>query len=436
MVCVTKKEPRASYSGFKRLIRYFVLRVNDNHWALCVYLRLSSHLRTKCRMTPAVTFAATATTKLVNMVITSFPEACATAAIIPKNFWRNKREGADDMYAKIRAVTSYLPAQIEHNSEIVDGRFMRKIGVESRHIAAADESAGDMALAAAEKIFAQYDIDRQATDFILLCTQHPDYQMPHTAAHIQSRLGLGKGVGTMDIALGCSGYVYGLAVAKGLIETGLARRVLFLTSSVYTKYINRRDTSVRPLFGDGSTATWIEAVDEDTPSLNAFVFGSDGSRFDRLIIPVGGSRHTPRETPEVFATDDQNNFRSNYEVFMDGMAITYFTLREVPQLVDDVLTAANITRADLDYCIFHQANKFMMDFLREKAGLSSVPFHNDITTTGNIVSGSVPLAIEQVAKAHGAENLRRVMLAGFGVGLSWAGCMADLSGLMTLKGAR
>ncbi len=337
------------------------------------------------------------------------------------------------MFAKIRAITSYLPAQIENNSEIVDSRFMKKIGVKSRHIATADESAGDLAFAAAEKLFAENKLDRDGTDFILLCTQHPDYQMPHTAAHIQSRLGLGKNVGTMDIALGCSGYVYGLAVAKSFIESGLARKILFLTSSVYTKYINVRDTSTRPLFGDGATATWIEAVDDDKPSLSAFVFGSDGSRFDKLIIPVGGSRLMPRDNPEVFATDDKKNFRSNYEVFMDGMAITYFTLREVPKLVDDVLTAAKLTRAELDYCIFHQANKFMMTYLRDKADLNDVPFHNDITTTGNIVSGSVPLAIEQVVKSHGAENLRRVMLAGFGVGLSWAGCIADLSGIRNVE---
>lgn len=330
------------------------------------------------------------------------------------------------MFAKIKAIASYLPAQIENNAEIVDGRFIKKIGVRSRRIAT-DESAGDLAFRAAEKLFAEHDIDRRETDFILLCTQHGDYQMPHTAAHLQDRLGLKKSVGTMDIALGCSGYVYGLAVAKGLIETGLAKKILFLTSSVYTKYINVRDTSTRPLFGDGATATWLEGGDSE--GLKAFVFGSDGSRYDKLIIPVGGSKFPPRDNPETFTTDDNKNFRSNYEVFMDGMAITYFTLREVPKLVDDVLTAAALTRADLDYCIFHQANKFMMTYLRDKAGLNDVPFHNDITDTGNIVSGSVPLAMEQVIKAHGAANLKRVMLAGFGVGLSWAGCIADLSGI-------
>ena len=330
------------------------------------------------------------------------------------------------MFAKIKAIASYLPPTIENNSEIVDARFIKKIGVKSRHIVTS-ESAGDLAFAAAEKLFAENNINRDETDFILLCTQHPDYQMPHTAAHLQSRLGLKKSVGTMDIALGCSGYVYGLAVAKSFIETGLAKKILFLTSSVYTKYINVKDTSTRPLFGDGATATWLEGSDAE--GLKAFIFGSDGSRYDKLIIPVGGSKFPPRDNPEVFATDDNKNFRSNYEVFMDGMAITYFTLREVPKLVDDVLSAANLNRADLDYCIFHQANKFMMTYLRDKAGLNDVPFHNDIADTGNIVSGSVPLAIEQVVKSQGAATLKNVMLAGFGVGLSWAGCIADLSGI-------
>ena len=331
------------------------------------------------------------------------------------------------MFATIRAISTYLPATIENNSELVDARFIKKIGVKCRHLCSKDEAAGDLAFNAAEKLFAEHNLDRHEIDFILLCTQHPDHLGPHTSAHLQHRLGLKKSVGTMDIALGCSGYVYGLAVAKGLIETGLAKKILFITSSVYTKYINARDKSTRPLFGDGATATWIDGGDKE--NLRAFVFGSDGSRFDKLIIPVGGSRFMPRDNPEIFSTDENGNYRSNCEIFMDGMAITYFTLREVPPLVEKVLAAAKLTRADLDYCIFHQANKFMMTYLRDKAGLNDVPFHNDISETGNLVSGSVPLAIEQVVKNFGAEKLKCVMLAGFGVGLSWAGCIADLSSI-------
>lgn len=316
---------------------------------------------------------------------------------------------------------------IERNENIIDDRTMKKIGVVERRITT-DESAGDLAFNAATKLFDEYDIDRNETDFILLCVQHPDYQMPHTSAHIQHRLGLPNRVGTMDISLGCSGYIYGLATAKGLIEAGMAKKILFLTSSIYSKYINAKDVAIRPLFGDGATATWIETADIE--SLRAFVFGSDGSRYDKLYIPVGGSRLMPRDNPEIFEYDEHKNYHSNYEVQMDGSAIAYFTLREVPPLVDDVLDAAKISRADLDYCIFHQANEMMLNFVREKCNLNDVPFHNDIRNCGNLVSGSVPYAIEQVAENVDVTTLKNVLLTGFGVGLSWAGCIADLSGML------
>ena len=328
------------------------------------------------------------------------------------------------MFARIKAISSYLPPTVEENKNFIGERAMKKIGVFERHVVTT-ESAGDLALKAAEKLFAEYKIDRQETDFILLCVQHPDYLGPHTSANLQHRLGLSKNVGTMDISHGCAGYIYGLATAKGFIEAGMAKKILFLTSSVYTKYINKKDLAARPVFGDGATATWIEAADAE--SLKAFVFGTDGEKFDKLIIPVGGSKFPPRDNPEVFTTDEGGNYRSNYEIFMDGSAIAYFTLREVPPLIDAVLQKADLTREDLDYCIFHQANKFMLEHLRIKAELENVPYHNDIAHTGNLVSGSVPLAIEQVVKSVDVKNLKNVLLTGFGVGLSWAGCIADLS---------
>ena len=338
------------------------------------------------------------------------------------------------IFAKIKAISTYLPPTIEKNADFAEPRLNKKIGVIERRVSLKDESAGDLAFQAAEKLFAEYEIDRQETDFILLCVQHPDYQMPHTSAHLQFRLGLSQNVGTMDISHGCAGYIYGLATAKGLIEAGLAKKILFLTSSVYLKYINVKDKASRSLFGDGATATWIEGVEDDKESLSAFVFGTDGEKFDKLIIPVGGSRFMPRDTEEIFKLDDNKNYYSNYEVYMDGMAIAYFTLREVPQLIENVLSKANLTRADLDYCIFHQANKFMLEHLRVKAELENVPYHNDISHTGNLVSGSVPLAIEQVIKSVDVKNLKNVLLTGFGVGLSWAGCIADLSEMFPAKG--
>ena len=339
-------------------------------------------------------------------------------------------------FAKIKAISSYLPPTIEKNVDIAESRLNKKIGVIQRHVAQKDESAGDLAFAAAEKLFAEYDINRQETDFILLCLQQPDYLMPHTSAIVQSQLGLGKNVGTMDITLGCSGYVYGLAVAKGLIEAGLAKKILFLTSSVYLKYVNLKDKANRLLMGDGATATWIEGEEDISEGLSAFVFGTDGDNFDKMIIPVGGSKFLVRDNPEVFSFDEYKNYRSNYEMYMDGMAIADFVFREVPPLVENVLSKANLTRADLDYCVFHQSNKFLLENLRMKTELENVPYYNDISLTGNLASGSIPFAIEKIKNSGDVTNLKNVLLAGFGVGLSWAGCIVDLSGMFSKKGER
>ena len=333
-------------------------------------------------------------------------------------------------YACIKAIATYLPPTIESNAE-EDVRFIRKIGVSERHIASDSESAGDLAVEAAEKLFCEYQIPRTKIEFIILCVQTPDYLLPTTACIVQSRLEIPKSCGAVDYNLGCSGYVYGLSMAKGMIEAGMVSNVLLLTTSVYTKYVNPKDRTIRPLFGDGATATFLEAEAAGHPLMGAFVFGSDGSLFDRLIIPAGGSRNMPQNTPEIAETDSDGNYRSNYNLYMDGVAVTYFTLREVPALVDQVLGKANLERKDVDYYVFHQASSFMLEYVQKKCRLTGLPFYNDIRETGNTVAGTIPFALEKVLKEKAEKSLERVMLAGFGVGLSWAGCIVDLGRVMS-----
>ena len=332
------------------------------------------------------------------------------------------------LYAGIQAIATYLPPTVETN-ENMDERFVKKIGVRERHVAQDTESAGDLAVGAGRGLFERYDIHPEEIDFLLLCNQFPDHFMPTTACWVQDQLGLSQTCGALDYALGCSGYVYGLALAKGMIESGLARNLLLITSSVYTKFANPADMTVRPLFGDGATATLVKAEEGGAPFLHSFVFGTDGSGGDRLIVPAGGSRNMVRNTPVEIVVDERGNQRTNYDAFMDGTAITYFTLREVPRLVDDVLGKASLTRTDLDYCVFHQANKFMLEYVRKKCKLMEVPFFNEIEKIGNTVSGTIPFGIESILKETSPKGLHNVLLAGFGVGLSWAGCIADLSSL-------
>lgn len=332
--------------------------------------------------------------------------------------------------AAIRAVVSYLPPTVERAN--LSGRMAREVGVEERHVVG-DESAADLAVAAGEKFFRLYGIERRQIDFVLLCTQQPDYVLPTTACLVADRLGLSHGCGALDYNLGCSGYVYGLALAKGLVEAGMAQNLLLVTSCLYSTVIDPGDHATRPVFGDAATATLVSAVESETPLLDAFVFGTDGARYDRLIVPAGGSRHPRRSTEEVFETDKQGNVRSNYELFMDGQEIMLFTLREVPALVDDVLKKADLTREQLDYCVFHQANHFMLGYVQKKCQLMGVPFFNDVVKTGNTVSSSIPIGLEHILQEADPSELQRVLLAGFGVGLSWAGCIVDFSEVLLCR---
>lgn len=332
-------------------------------------------------------------------------------------------------FAAIRAVAGYLPPTVERNEE--DSRLTRESGILERHVVTT-ESAGELAAAAGQELFRRYGVDRQSIDFVLLCTQQPDYVMPSTACLVADQLGLSHACGALDYDLGCSGYVYGLALAKGLVETGMAKNLLLLTSSIYSTVAGEKDHTTKPIFGDAATATLVSAVEAESPLLDGFVFGTDGARADRLIIPAGGSRHPARQTPETLTTDKRGNVRSNYEIFMDGQEVMLFTLREVPKLVDEVLARTGLGREDIDQCVFHQPNKFMLQYVQKKCRLMEVPFFNDVEKTGNTVAASIPLGLESVLRDRPAEELRHVLMAGFGVGLSWAGCTADCSRMMTL----
>ena len=193
-----------------------------------------------------------------------------------------------------------------------------KTVVRQRHVAAREECVSDMAVAAGEKLFRQHAIDPGSIDFLLLCTQTPDYPLPTTACLVQDRLGLPTLVGALDFNLGCSGYVYGLSLADGLIRSGAARRVLLITAETYTKYIDHGDRSLRTIFGDGAAATLIDAADE--PSLVGFTFGTDGRGADMLIVSDRGAR------PKESAIQPRKRKRWPSSLYMDGPDLIKFSL--------------------------------------------------------------------------------------------------------------
>ncbi len=207
---------------------------------------------------------------------------------------------------------------------------------------------------------------------------------------------------------------------------GQVSNVLLLTAETYSKHINPRDNVVKPLFGDAATATLIEGRDVLEDGIHSFVFGTDGSGYDKLIVPAGGMRNRAKNKELLEIEDEFGNFRSEQDLFMNGSAISDFALDVVPSLVDKILNKANSKRSDIDYFVFHQANKFMLEFLQHKCDLIGLPFWNDVKNCGNTVSNSIPIAISDMLQQRPKEEMMDVLIVGFGVGLSWSGCVIKL----------
>jgi 3-oxoacyl-[acyl-carrier-protein] synthase-3 len=315
-----------------------------------------------------------------------------------------------------------LPERIETNEQLA-AEFPRwdlelifsKTGIASRHIAEEDECASDLGVAAAQQLFEEHDIDPQSIDFLVFCTQTPDYPLPTTACLMQERLGLRTNCGAIDFNQGCSGFVYGLAVADGLIRTGAVQRVLFITSETYSKYIDKADRSLRTIFGDGAAATLIEA--SETQSLSAFKFGTDGCGADTLMVTHGGVR------PAKDAIVPRHRQRWKSQLYMDGPALINFAMASIPELVDSVLSDANRAKPDVDLFLFHQATLKMLEQLQERLEIAPERLPVRLEKYGNTVSSTIPILINELRREGQIKPHSNNMLIGFGVGWSWAGCM-------------
>lgn len=326
--------------------------------------------------------------------------------------------------AYIKAISYYLPEKVVTNEELVKefpewsvDKVAQKVGVDSRHLAAEDETAGDMAEKAARKLFEEYGVSPADIDFLLLCTQSPDYFLPSTACILQDRLGIPTSAGAFDYNLGCSGCIYGMAVAKGLIAAGIAKNVLLLTAETYTKYLHPSDKSNRSIFGDGAAACLISA--DGFAKIGEFALGTDGSGADNLIVKTGAARH--RAATGKFTEDDEGHAWHDDYLYMNGGAIFNFTLDAVPAMMKDILQKNDIEQDQIDYYVFHQANKFMLNTIRKVCVLPKDKFYVNLAETGNTVSSTVMIALKDCLDKGIIQKGMKVMVTGFGVGLSWGG---------------
>lgn len=317
------------------------------------------------------------------------------------------------MHAVIRAIEYYLPEEVLTNDQLCEltdawtpEKIMRKTGISQRPISGDEEYASDLAVKACEKLLETHAIARDEIDYLIVCTQSPDYVLPTTACLLQDRLGLPQSIGALDINLGCSGYVYGLELIKGLIEAKLAKSVLFVTTDTYTKYLEQDDLSVRTLFADGASATWID--NSGTAStLGPFVHGTDGSGSDLLMVHGGGSRPAAPEYAQCPTLK------------MQGPSIFFFTMDMVPPAVHQLLEVSGKQQEEIDLFVFHQANRYMLEHLRNRLEIPEVRFFVDMTDCGNTVSSTIPIALHRAREQGVLKPGMTVMLVGFGVGLSW-----------------
>ena len=325
-------------------------------------------------------------------------------------------------HAELGPIAVHLPEFVETNEMLAEqyprwdlDLIAEKTGIQQRHIAAPEQTASDLAVLAAEKLISEQKIDRNEIDFVLLCTQTPDYPLPTTSCLIQDRLQLATRCGALDFNLGCSGYVYGLALADGLIQSGAAKKILLLTAETYSKYIDPEDRSLRTIFGDGATATLLTSAQER--SLWGFQFGSDGSGGDMLLVADGGGR------PEEDAIKPRHRKRWKSRLYMDGPSLINFTVEAIPHLVQEILDKNNLEDQDISHYLFHQATWKMLDQLRHRMNVDEQRLPIELADIGNTVSCTIPILIDRMRSRGSWRAESTNMLVGFGVGLSWAGCL-------------
>jgi 3-oxoacyl-[acyl-carrier-protein] synthase III len=317
------------------------------------------------------------------------------------------------MDAFIKNIAYFLPSNQLSNEDIErqfpewdSEKVHQKIGIKTRSIVDENQFTSDLAVEAINKLCAENNIEKDSIDYLIICTQSPDYFLPTTACIVQDRAGLSTKCAAIDINQGCSGYVYGLSLSKALIVSQIAKNVLLVTSETYSRHIHEKDKGNRSIFGDGSSATLISS--DGLYRIGDFILGSDGSGYKNLIVKNGAMK-TPK-------TDNQLEPNDNH-LFMDGTEIFNFTAKEIPGLINEVLEKNHETPDSINQFIFHQANTFMLEFLRKKIKIPQEKFIIDMENYGNTVSSTIPIVLQNLIDTN--RNQDKLLLAGFGVGYSW-----------------
>ena len=330
-------------------------------------------------------------------------------------------------FARLIDIATYLPDGVIDNfalskecSDWSADAIYSKLGIRQRHISAPGETALDLGEKACHKLFDKISAEKEKIEALIFCTQSADYALPPNSCLLQHRLQLSSEVMAFDIQHGCSGYAYGVSLAKSLIESGQVKNVLFVTAETYSKHLGQDDCSVRTLFGDAGAASFFHAEEAETPFIDSFVFDTDGGGAHNLILPDSGQR-TGFIDEKLVAQVLEGGHRTLKNLYMNGPEIFMFTLSTVPKLLKKILSASRLSLEDIDLFVFHQANSFMLEHLAGKCGIPQERFYIFLENVGNTVSCSIPLALEAALKEDKLTKGDTVLLLGFGVGFSSAG---------------
>lgn len=316
--------------------------------------------------------------------------------------------------------TTLTYEELEHRfGEATMKKVLAGSGIRNRRVAPPGVCGSDLAFSAASSLLDHHRIDRDSIDLLIHCTQSPDYFLPSTACVLHGRLKLRKECACFDISLGCSQYVYALSVAHSMIGAGLGTRALVLTGDTMTHTLNPLDRSVVPLFGDGATASIIAEVPTGQGFLG-FEMGTDGSGSEYLMIPAGGFRRPRSDETAVANADADGSVRAPQNLYMNGAAIFHFAISVVPPTIERLLAKLSLSMADVGLFVLHQANKYMLDYLFRKMKIPPEKTHVFLEEIGNTSGSSVPIALADAWRAGKVRPGSLVLLAGFGVGLSWA----------------
>jgi 3-oxoacyl-[acyl-carrier-protein] synthase-3 len=332
------------------------------------------------------------------------------------------------MPAKIQAISYYLPSKEISNEEFfaefphANRISLEKVGVKNRRRVGTGETASDMAFAAAQLLFKEHNIDPQLIDFLILVNLEPDYYTPPTSCVLHGKLNLKKQCGVFEYNHGCSAYVYGLGLAEGVIHSMGATNVLLLTTSVLSNTFHKKDHGSHFIFGDAASATLIKSSEEG--GLGPYVYGTDGSGYDKIIVEDGEARNPLNDTSLDELVDEYGNVSAKANFKMDGVGVFLFSMRVVPAMISELLDKSKLNADEIDYFVFHQPNRFLNETLRKKLNISEEKFIHDFENTGNTVQATIPIALKHLMDEGKIKPGTTVVLAGFGVGLSWISTVA------------